>query len=88
MILLDERILEFLNEEGPRAPSKIAEDTRILYRSQHVGNRCRLLAEIRLLRKVGNGVYDITEKGQKYLAGELELSELQLDEDTEREAPA
>jgi predicted transcriptional regulator len=89
MILADERILEFLNEEGPRAPSKIAEDPRILYKAQHVGNRCRLLAKARLLRQVGNGVYNITERGKKYLNGELDLSELRKPgEDTEREAPA
>lgn len=87
MILLDERILEFLDELGPHAPSKIAEDSRILYKSQHVGNRCRLLAEAGLVRNVGNGVYDITERGKQYLAGELDLSEFEID-DSEREAPA
>jgi predicted transcriptional regulator len=70
MVLLDERILEFLQEEGPHTPSKIAEDSRIPYGAQHVGNRCRKLAENGFARNIGNGVYTITERGERYLEGD------------------
>lgn len=76
MVLLDDRILEFLKEEGPHSPSQIAEDGRIPYGAQHVGNRCRKLAEHGLVRKVGKGTYLITDLGEQYLEGETDVSEL------------
>ncbi len=69
MVLLDDRILEFISEEGPLTPSKIASDERIPYGSQHVGNRCRRLAESGLLKNIGNGVYVLTDRGEDYLEG-------------------
>lgn len=76
MVLADDRILEFLQEEGPHAPSKISGDERFPWSRQHIGNRCRELARRGLLRNIGNGVYTITEDGEQYLAGELDASEL------------
>jgi predicted transcriptional regulator len=88
MILLDDRILEFLSEEGPHSPSKIAQDDRIFYGSQHVGNRCRKLAKYGLVRNVGNGVYNITDVGGRYLAGDVVFSDSEFEADSEKEAPA
>lgn len=77
MVLVDDRILEFLREEGPHAPSKIADDDRIPWGRQHVGNRCRVLENHRFVRNVGNGVYRITGDGEKYLDGKLDAAELE-----------
>lgn len=76
MVLLDDRILELISEEGPLTPSKIASDSRIPYGSQHVGNRCRELAENGLLKNVGNGVYVLTDRGEDYLQGERVFEDL------------
>lgn len=76
MTIADERILEFLDEEGPHLPSKIAEDERMYFSDQYIGRRCRKLAEYGLLRNLGNGVYQISEEGEQYLAEELDVKEL------------
>ncbi|WP_318569937.1 MarR family transcriptional regulator [Salinigranum marinum] len=77
MVLLDDRILELLEEEENEymAPSDIAEDDRIHYSSNHVGRRCKKLAEHGLLLSVGRGVYTITDDGRAYLRGEYNAAE-------------
>ncbi|WP_135805200.1 MarR family transcriptional regulator [Halorussus marinus] len=79
MILLDDRILELISEEGPLIPSKIASDERIPYGSQHVGNRCRVLTNHGLLENIGNGVYVLTDRGKAYLKGERVFTELEVE---------
>ena len=86
MVLLDDRILELLAEEEDRymAPSEIAEDSRIHYTSQHIGRRCKKLAEHGLLLSVGRGVYTITDEGRAYLRGEYnagETNDVEVSED-------
>ena len=75
MVLLDDRIMEFIDENGPSLPSNIADDDRIPYESQHIGNRCRKLAEAGLLENLGNGVYVLTSEGKSYLEGEFGVEE-------------
>lgn len=81
MILADDRILEFLVEEGPKPPSAIAEDNRIPWGTQHVNNRCIKLTSSGLIDNLGRGVYTITDEGEAYLAGELDASDLEPDEE-------
>jgi predicted transcriptional regulator len=76
MVLLDDRILELLSEEGPRSPKEIADDTRIPYGNTYVGQRCRKLRDHGLTRSVGRGTYLITDLGEQYLRGEAPLDEL------------
>jgi Mn-dependent DtxR family transcriptional regulator len=77
MVLLDERILELLqeDEDGFMRPSEIADDSRIPYSPQYVGERCQKLASNGLLQEVSNAVYRITEEGRAYLEGEYDASE-------------
>lgn len=75
MVLLDDRILEFLVETDFSTPSEIAADEYIHYSAQHVGDRCRTMAEHGLVENVGNGVYRITDRGEQYLAEELNTAE-------------
>jgi len=77
MVLLDDRILELLNQEENEfmTPSEIADDDRIPYSSNHVGRRCKKLAEHGLLQSVGRGVYTITDNGRAYLKGEYSAAE-------------
>ncbi|AUV82891.1 winged helix-turn-helix domain-containing protein [Salinigranum rubrum] len=76
MSIADDRILEFLHEEGPRSPSKIHEDGRVRFSRQHINMRCKKLEEYDLVQNLGNGVYSITEQGREYLEGDIDANEL------------
>lgn len=76
MSIADDRILEFLDEEGPRSPSKIQEDGRVRFTRQHINNRCKILEAHNLVQNLGNGVYSITDSGKEYLAGNLDANGL------------
>lgn len=77
MVLADERILEFLDSEGPQPPSEIAADERVRFSTQHVNKRLWKLTDAGLTRRIGQGVYAITEQGEGYLAGELDAASLE-----------
>lgn len=81
MMGVDDRILEFLRENGHSTPTKMAEDGRIKYTRTYINVRCKKLAEYGLVLHLGNGVYQITEEGEAYLDGELDASELEADEE-------
>lgn len=77
MTRADDRILEFLREEGPHPPSKMANDDRLRFSAEYIGRRCRdYLVPHGLVRNLGNGVYAITETGEQYLEGELDAKTL------------
>jgi predicted transcriptional regulator len=80
----DDLILELLEEEGQYNPKIIAE--KIGKHPKYVGERCRKLRDYNLLRNLGRGLYQITDLGEDYLAGDLDATE--LDDDSEKEAPA
>lgn len=82
MTLADERILEFLSERGNHQPAQIAAEFG--FHRKYIGRRCRILEEHGFLDNLGNGLYRITDQGQKYLTGEFDASEL----NDNREAPA
>lgn len=88
MVLLDDRILEYVSENGPTLPSDIANDDRIPYGAQHIGNRCRKLAENGFLDNLGNGVYVITQRGRDYLNEEFNAGEVDASVDGEDESAA
>lgn len=73
MSLADDRILEFLQEEGPYSPSRMAKDDRLGFSRSHINRRCKQLTEEGLAENLGNGVYSITDKGEGYLNGEEDL---------------
>lgn len=75
MVYLDDRILELLDEEGPKSPSEIESDERFFWSRKHIGQRCRELHEHGLVDRYGRGVYGISEEGQAYLAEELDVRE-------------
>ncbi len=66
----DDRLLEFIIEQGSGAPTKIAESEYIPVSKQYVSKRLKELAENELLDPLGNGVYQITVKGTLYLNGD------------------
>ncbi|WP_411967882.1 MarR family transcriptional regulator [Haloferax sp. YSSS75] len=76
----DERVLEFLQEKDIIAsPSVIA--ANIDYTGEYISRRCRKLAEAGLLQRVDASNYRLTSLGDRFLEGEVESGELELDED-------
>ena len=77
MVLADDRILEFLSENGPRSPSKMHGSGDIRYSRGYINSRCQKLANFGLVLNIGNGVYQITKEGEQYLDGDLDAIELE-----------
>lgn len=81
----DDHILEFLLNEGNReliaTPAVIAEN--IDFNSGYVRQRVSQLLERGLIEyhDEDRGMYEITELGRKYLAGDLDAEELERDEE-------
>lgn len=86
MTLADERILEYLSEMGNHQPSQIANEFD--FHRKYIGKRCRILEDHGFVENRGNGVYRITERGEKYLTGEFDASTLDDDGSSERPASA
>ena len=81
MTFSDDRILEFLSTNHPHGPTKMADKmSEIAPGFERTRNtislRCRRLEEHGLLEDVSRGVYAITEEGEAYLEGELDVSSL------------
>jgi len=80
MVGADDRILEFLREEGPSTPTKMYEDGRVRFSRPYINVRCQELAKYGLVNNLGNGVYVITEEGEQYLDEELDTATIEPDE--------
>ena len=75
MALVDDRVLEYLRENGSGSPTEMKEEGPIRYSSQYIGRRCKKLTEEGLLKHLGNGIYIITDDGEAYLDGRLDTQE-------------
>jgi len=76
MTIWDDRLLEVIREKGSGSPKELADTDYIRVSRQHVSRRLSTLADHGLLDHLGNGVYVLTEKGNRYLEGELDAAEL------------
>ena len=72
MVLLDDRILEHLDQEGMSTPSIMA--TRLPTRAseRRLRERCEWLADAGLIYPVTDRYYEITSWGQLYLRGRID----------------
>jgi len=81
MTRADDAILEFLLNEGnrPLKASPAVVQANIEYQISHVRNRLRELHSAGLVEYYDEdrGIYQITEKGRAYLAGDLDASDLE-----------
>lgn len=84
MTITDERILEYLYEEGEASAWMIAFDRGT--ETQYVGHRCHELANadlVHVIRRAGLGnLYEISFSGMLYLAGELDTELRHPDENS------
>ena len=79
MTQADERVLEFLHEkEIVASPSVIA--ANIDYTGEYLSRRCNKLEDAGLLQRVDASNYRITDLGVRFLDGELDAADLQLEE--------
>jgi predicted transcriptional regulator len=88
MALVDDRVLEYLRENGSGSPTEMKEEGPIRYSSQYIGRRCKKLKENGLVQHLGNGVYIITDDGEAYLAGRLDTQEWRYIDDNASEVTA
>lgn len=80
MVLADDRILEYIREEESGRPKEMADSGYVRYSRQYISTRCKKLVKHGLLQDLGNGVYIITDRGEKYLDGEIDTTEDAPDE--------
>ena len=80
MVLADDRILEYIREKDSGRPKEMEDSGYVRYTRSYISQRCKKLVNHGLLRDLGNGVYTITERGERYLDGEIDTSEDAPDE--------
>lgn len=85
MVIWDDRILEVLAGEGPKAPKELSERDYIHSSPSNISRRLSLMSDHNLVDPVGNGVYQITHEGRLYLVGgyNTETDQRTLDEEGE-----
>ena len=77
MTIWDDRILEILSADGPSSPTPLSNHKNIHVNKSTVSRRLRRLADHGLAMELGNGVYTITQEGEQYLDGELNVAEIE-----------
>ena len=75
MTIWDDRILELARKEDSVSPKALEESGYFDVSRTQISRRLRKLNEYELMQHLGNGVYIITERGEKYLDGEVSTVE-------------
>lgn len=83
MTIWDDRILEFIKQHDAGSPKSLKESGYFPISKQHISTRLQKLADHGMLTPLGNGVYTITERGEKYLNEELSTMEGEADDPIE-----
>ncbi|MGQ3410727.1 hypothetical protein ACT4ML_00490 [Natrinema sp. LN54] len=77
MEAVDGRILEFMQDEDAFEPTQMDEEG--ICPAKYAAYRCRELAKYGLLKRHMPGLYEVSDAGDRYLAGELDPRELEPD---------
>jgi len=80
MTIWDDRILELARERDSVSPKELDESGYFQVSKQQISRRLSKLREHGLVKHLGNGVYIITERGEKYLDGEISTYEDEPDD--------
>lgn len=75
MNLIDDRILEYLNENEAASPVEMKKGGPIKYDRAYIGRRCKKLRDEGLIREISDATYMITDDGIAYLEGRLDTGE-------------
>jgi len=76
MVICDDRILEYLSEHETGTPKQMADSGLVRFSRSYITQRAKVLLDHGLVQHLGNGVYRLTEEGQQYLDGELDVATL------------
>lgn len=76
MSIADERILEFLRDNDSGTPTTMSREDSMHFSRSYIHQRLGKLEEYGLVQFLGNGVYVLSEKGNEYLDGDLDVSTL------------
>ncbi|ELY48757.1 hypothetical protein [Natronolimnohabitans innermongolicus] len=79
MAPVDDDILELMRDPDAFEPSDV--DDAGICRGPDAAYRCRELAKYGLLEKLAIGMYDITDRGERYLEGEVDPDDLEPEDD-------
>jgi len=69
MLLVDERILELIEDEGWSSPDLLADRLPMRITERQVAERCLVLAHAELTTPIYDETYELTGQGQRYLKG-------------------
>ena len=78
----DDRILEFLAEKEIVASASVIA-ININYNPSYISRRCRKLTAAGLLTRVEKSNYQLTDLGERYLSGEIDPDDVEIDDDEE-----
>jgi hypothetical protein len=78
MCTLDERIIEYLDEDAFSTPRHMERVIKFNASRRRIRERCQLLTRAGLIAPVyeGDYLYEITEKGRGYLVGDIDVEHL------------
>jgi hypothetical protein len=76
MMQIDERILEYLDDEGWGTPATMKDELGCTVSEKRLKSRCKSLCERELVAPVHGDMYEITRWGQAYLRGNLDAHHL------------
>lgn len=77
MMQIDERILEYLDEEDWGTPTTMQNEFCCTVSERRLRARCKQLAARELVTVIHEDMYEITRWGQAYLRGDLDAHYLQ-----------
>lgn len=75
MNLIDDRILEYLDENEAASPIEMKKGGPIKYDRAYIGRRCKKLVDKGLIREISDATYMITDDGIAYLEGRLDTGD-------------
>jgi len=70
----DERILEYLDQEGMATARLLSREVFESVSAGHVGERLLFLEHARLVARTGLDAYELSHAGERYLVGDLDAS--------------
>ncbi|WP_254279211.1 hypothetical protein [Haloarcula marina] len=71
---VDERVMEWIRENGFASPGILNRERGFSVSTGHIRDRCKWLQYAGLLAPIGGDLYDLTSEGILYLKGELNAS--------------
>lgn len=71
---LDERILEFIKQEGWATPRMLANGHHFDASRGHIHERCRMLHDVQFVAPIYGDAYELTTDDKMFLAGQIDAS--------------